>query len=107
MTKPKSCTIRLLNKSYEIKCPEHESQNLQLAALKLNSQVLAQKKKAKQLESYDALLLAALHISHELISCQNQQEQRRQQLSQFISSLESKISQAAADLSHLDNTPDA
>ena len=102
MTNVTSCSIRLLNKSYEIKCPEHEIENLQQAALKLNAQILEKKQKFKQLEDFDALLLAALHISHELISCQKQQEQRRLQLSQFISSLENKISQAAADISHLD-----
>ena len=99
MTTAKTCTIRLLNKSYEMKCPESEVSNLQQAALQLNAQVMEKKKKFKQLDNYDALLLAALHISHELISCQTQQTQRQQQLTQFISSLENKISQAAADIS--------
>ena len=98
MTKTKSCTIRLLNKSYEVKCPEAETENLQHAALKLNLQVQEKKSNFKQLDDYDALLLAALHISHELITCQSLQENRRQQLAQFINSLETKISQAAADI---------
>ncbi len=99
MKTTKSCTIRLLNKSYEIKCPEHETDSLAQAALKLNAQVLETKQKYRQLEDYDALLLAALHISHEVITCQSQQEQQRQQLALFISSLENKISQATADIS--------
>ncbi|MFY7697582.1 MAG: cell division protein ZapA [Legionella sp.] len=106
MTPLKSCTIRLQNKSYEIKCPENESKNLQLAAVKLNTQVIAQKKKAKQLEAYDALLLAALHISHELIGCQQQQQQQQQQFNRLIAALEEQIRQAAADISSLNKQAD-
>ncbi|AHE65675.1 cell division protein ZapA [Legionella oakridgensis] len=95
MTKTKSCTIRLLNKPYEIKCPEDEADNLKQAALKLNAHLLEQKRKFKQLDDFQALLLAALHISHELITSQAKEEERRQQLTQFISSLENKINQIA------------
>ncbi|WP_133128118.1 cell division protein ZapA [Legionella nagasakiensis] len=97
MTKTKSCTIRLLNKPYEIKCPEDEADNLRQAALKLNAHMLEQKKKFKQLDDYQTLLLAALHISHECITSQAKQEERRQQLTQFISSLENKINQLTTD----------
>ncbi|MCA0402440.1 MAG: cell division protein ZapA [Proteobacteria bacterium] len=93
MTTSKSCTIKLLNKSYEIKCPDGEMFNLKQAAEKLNDQLLQNKKKFKQLDEFQALLLAALNISHELVSCQRQQEQQRQQVTQFISSLENKIHQ--------------
>lgn len=93
MTSPKSCTIKLLNKSYEIKCPDNEMFNLKQAAEKLNDQLLQNKKKFKQLDEFHALLLAALNISHELINCQHQQEQQRKQVTQFINSLENKIHQ--------------
>ncbi|MDI9818969.1 MULTISPECIES: cell division protein ZapA [unclassified Legionella] len=93
MTISKSCSIKLMNKSYEIKCPDSEIDNLQQAAEKLNEHLLQNKKKFKQLDDFQTLLLAALHVSHELISCQRQQEQQRQQVTQFISSLENKIHQ--------------
>ncbi|KTC88153.1 MULTISPECIES: cell division protein ZapA [Legionella] len=93
MTTAKTCSIKLLNKTYEIKCPENEEINLEQAAEKLNEQ-LKQTKKFKQLDEFQALLLAALNISHELITCQKQQEQQRIQVSKFISSLENKIHQA-------------
>ena len=99
MATKKSCTIRLLNKSYELKCPENETDSLQRAALKLNAHLLEKKNKFKHLDDYQILMLAALHISHELITCQAQQEQRRQQLTQFISTLENKISQVAENFS--------
>lgn len=93
MTNSKNCTIKLLNKSYEIKCPDGEVNNLQQAAAKLNEQLQEGKKKFRQLDEFQALLLAALNISHELIISQRQQEQQRHQVSQFISTLENKIHQ--------------
>lgn len=93
MSKSKSCSIKLLNKTYEIKCPDDETANLEQAAEKLNEQLIQTKKKFKQLNEFQALLLAALNVSHELISCQKQQEQQRQQVTKFINSLENKIHQ--------------
>ncbi len=93
MTKSESCSIKLLGKTYEIKCPETEIANLELAAEKLNEQLLESTKKFKQLDEFQALLLAALNVSHELITCQKQQEQQRQQVTKFINSLENKIHQ--------------
>ncbi|MBA2653250.1 MAG: cell division protein ZapA [Tatlockia sp.] len=93
MTTQKPCSIKLLNKTYEIKCPDGEMANLQQAAEKLNEHLLQNKKKFKQLDEFHALLLAALNVSHELITCQQQQEQQRQQVTKFINSLENKIHQ--------------
>ena len=95
MTKTKCYTIRLLNKSYDIKCPEDEQQSLQLAAQKLNEQLLKKKAEFKKLDDVQALVLAALHLSHELITSQSQQKEQRHQLTEFISTLESKISKVA------------
>jgi len=93
MSKSQSCSIKLLNKTYEIKCPDTETANLQQAAEILNEQLLQTKKKFKQLDEFQSLLLAALNVSHELIACQKQQEQQRQQVAKFINSLENKIHQ--------------
>ncbi|USQ13604.1 cell division protein ZapA [Legionella lytica] len=91
MTQTKSCSIKLLNKSYEIKCPEGEEANLILAAQKLNNQIMQNKKKTKQLDDFHTLLLAALDISHELVVCKSEQAQQHHQVTQFITSLEHKI----------------
>lgn len=91
MTQMKLCTIKLLNKTFEIKCPEGEEHNLLLAVQKLNNQVHINKKKAKQLDNFQTLLLAALDISHELVLCKNKQSHQQHQVTQFINSLENKI----------------
>lgn len=91
MTSNAACKVKLLNKVYEIKCPEGEEANLLLAAKKLNDVITLNKGKFKQLDNFQTLLLAALDISHELVICKNEQEHQRHQVTQFISSLETKI----------------
>lgn len=91
MSTPKYHTVKLLNKSYKIKCPDEEIANLQLSAQKLNDQLLKNRDEFKHLTDYQSLLLAALHISHELINCQTQQAQQREQLGHLISSIEHNI----------------
>lgn len=95
MTKETFYTLQLLNKSYKIKCAEAEEATLQLAAQKLNEQLIQKKSEFKNLDNHHALILAALHISHELVTCQSQQKEQRQQLAKFIDALETKISQVA------------
>lgn len=90
MTNPKSCKVKILNKSFEIKCPEGEEANLSLAAKKLGDQMQSIKSKFKTLDDHKILLLSALNISHELIICKKAQELQHFQVTQFISSLESK-----------------
>ena len=43
------------------------------------------------MDDHHALLLAALHTSHELIQTQKAQAEKQAQLTQLIASLESKI----------------
>lgn len=91
MTQIKKCTVKILNKSYEIKCPEGEEPNLLLAAKKLNDQIASNKSKFRLLDDFQMLLLAALDISYDLVICKTEQEQQRNQVTQFISTLENKI----------------
>ncbi|MFA5960662.1 MAG: cell division protein ZapA [Tatlockia sp.] len=106
MSNSKTCSVKLLNKTYEIKCPEKETVNLQQAAEKLNEQLIQTKKKFKHLDAFQTLLLAALHVSHELITCQHQQKQQQEQVTQFINSLENKIHQVVHGSLHDDPRTD-
>lgn len=103
MTNIKSCKVKLLNKSYEIKCPEGEEINLLLAAEALNEKMLLNKTKFKKLDDFHTLLLAALDIGHELIICKNEQEHQRLQVTQFITTLENKINKTVGG--EADNLP--
>ena len=88
MTNSTFCTIQLQNKSYKIKCPDEEMDNLHLAAQKLNDTLVKKKNKFKRLDEYQALLLAALHLTHELVVSQRQQTQQRQEFTQFLKTLD-------------------
>lgn len=94
MTNPIPTTIRLLNKSFTIKCPPVETENLALAAEKLNQHLLEKKTQFKHLDEYNVLLLAALQVSHELIVDRSEHFEQNQQLAQLISLLESKINRS-------------
>jgi len=89
--KNKTTIVRLCNKSYEIKCPEHEAPTLQRAAQKLNDYISKKKKSHKQLDDFQALLLAALHISHELISAEERLDEQQSHIKGFVKSLEEKM----------------
>jgi cell division protein ZapA len=93
MTATKSATIKLLNHTYQVKCPEGEEEHLLLAADKLHTHMLANKKKHKKLDDFQALLLASLEVCHELILYKSKQEQQRVQVSEFMTSLENKINE--------------
>jgi len=90
----KHCTITLLEHSFDIKCPEGEEGNLQLAAEKINHLMRQKKVKSNNINDFQALMLAALTVSHELIRCQEEAEEQRIQFNQFIASLEQKINKA-------------
>lgn len=91
LNKNKTTIVRLCNKSYEIKCPEDEAPTLQRAAQKLNEYISKKKKSHKQLDDFQALLLAALHISHELVTAEEQLEFQQSHIREFITSLEAKM----------------
>lgn len=91
MTNTKTCKIKVLSKTYEIKCPEDEATNLTKAGKKLQKQIQSNKTKFKTMDNFELLLLSALDIAHELVISKNEQEQHKNQVSQFISSLENKI----------------
>jgi len=80
-----------MNKSYKIKCPVEEMDNLQLAAKKLNACISQKKSHFKTLDETQILLLAALDLSHELINQEQKQNQQREQLADFIHTLEERL----------------
>lgn len=94
MSTTNQCTIQLMNKSYKIKCPVEEMDNLQLAAKKLNATISQKKSQFKTLEPTQVLLLAALDLSHELINQEQKQNQQREQLAEFVHSLEERLKKA-------------
>jgi len=102
MTTSSSCPIKLLDKTYEIKCPEHEIANLKQAGEKLNKQLSLNKKKFKQLDDFQNALLAALQMSHELLSCQKQQKIQWDNIKSLMKNFEKSSEKAPTESSFLD-----
>lgn len=91
MIKKIPTTIHLMGKSFTLKCPENETENLKQATVKLNHHLENTKKQFKSLDDFETLLLAAIQVSHELVTNDSKQEQQNKHLSQLIDSLEKKI----------------
>ncbi len=87
-----SITIELLGKTQQFACPAGQEQALIDAAAYLNEQVAAMKQRATVRNDEKALLMAALHLSHELL----EERRQRQELSARQQSLCEKL---AASLS--------
>lgn len=87
-TVSKCCPIKLLDKTYDIKCPEPEIENLKQAAVNLNKHLMLNKKNFKQLDDFHNAILSALHMSHALLVCQKQQKNQRDNVKSFMKSLE-------------------
>lgn len=90
------CTIRLLKKSYTLRCPSGEEARLQLAAKKINDLMQKNQTKFPALEAFQLLLLAALEVSHALIA-QESAAENPQDMNDFIESLEARL-QSIAEL---------
>lgn len=90
-----TCSITILNKTYAIKCPEAEVEGLEHAAKMLNEALQNNVKKHPQLDDVQNLLLAALHIAHELHRDRKEHAHQKQQVNELVSYLEQRISQVA------------
>lgn len=84
------CTIKLQNKSYKIKCLDEEVDDLHLAAQKLNDIISEKKRLFKRLDEYQTLVMAALDLSCELVRCQQEQAQKRQEFAEFFKLLDAQ-----------------
>jgi cell division protein ZapA len=85
---PEQVTVTLLGKSHQFSCTPGQQQALIDAVDLLNGRVDEMRQRNTVRSDHNALLLAALHLCHELLALQNdthQAEQTLQQLTQRIS----------------------
>ena len=67
MNKPSGVTINLLDKQYQIACPDEEREDLTLSARYLDQQMRNIKASGKVVGLDRIAIMAALNISHELL----------------------------------------
>lgn len=90
-------SIKILNKTYEIKCQMGEEASLQQAADTLNDELRAIRQKHRHLDDVQTMMLAAMNLAHQLNETRIDQEKQRQQMSRFIETLEQKVKQVVVE----------
>jgi cell division protein ZapA len=80
-------TVELLGKEQQFACPEGQEEALKAAAKNLNDLVEQMKQRSTVRNDQQALLMAALHLSHELLEAQTQKAVDLQQQDQLIDKL--------------------
>ena len=76
-------TVRILDKEYRIACPKEEKEGLLTSAEYLNSQLKEIRHTGKVIGADRILALAALNITHELLTQKWQQERIGTRISQL------------------------
>ncbi|MGX1113315.1 cell division protein ZapA [Pseudoalteromonas sp. MBR-15] len=86
-------TVELLGKEHEFSCPPGQENALVAAAQHLNDLVDQMKQRSSVRNEQKALLMAALHLSHELLEAQSQQAKQEQQHDSLIDKLSQYLDQ--------------
>jgi cell division protein ZapA len=93
---PDTLTIKIFDKEYKVKCSVEQTGGLQAAARYLD-QIMHNVRDAGNILALERIaVLAALNITHELLSLRQQQEEYVAQLHQRLEVLQNKIEQALA-----------
>ncbi|KPM84202.1 MULTISPECIES: cell division protein ZapA [Pseudoalteromonas] len=94
MSSPQSqrVTVELLGKEHEFSCPPGQEHALVAAAQNLNDLVEQMKQRSSVRNDQKALLMAALHLSHELLEVKSQQAEQEQQHDSLIDKLSQHLS---------------
>ncbi len=87
-------SISIMDRSYNIKCPPEQAQALYKAAHYLDAQMRKVKQSASGSMTDSIAVVAALNISHELMSYKKHADNGSDTLNQRVKSLEKKIEQA-------------
>ena len=92
MAKTQHCQIRLLNKLYDIKCPNGKIDKLNVAAKKLDGLMLKYKQQYPLLDDNKLLLLSALEIAYQMTEHKEPSSVDQQdEVNALIHSLENRI----------------
>ena len=91
-------TVKLLDKEYLISCPKGEEASLMEAASYLDNKMNEIRNNSRSLSLDRVAVMAALHISHELLQTQRdmktQQDAAREQLERILAKLENALAEA-------------
>lgn len=94
MSHPKSVTVKLLNKDFQVSCPAGLEEQLQEASEYLDQKMKDIRHNGKVIGLERIAIMAALNLSNELILYRRQKEEYIQTVTEQIDRLQSKIDEA-------------
>ena len=96
MSHPLTVTLHILDKEYQISCPADERYNLEEAGRHLDATMRDIRNRGKVIGLERIAVMAALNISHEMLSGNRQQHQLLTEQQQQITDLTTRLDQALA-----------
>ncbi len=97
VNKLKSLTVQILNKEFQVSCPEGAEDQLNSAAYHLNQKMREIRKSGRVIGIERMAIMAALNIAHELALLREQNETHVRTMSEHINRLQNKIDIALMD----------
>lgn len=97
----KDASIKIMDKVYQIKCPESEINSLQQAAQYLEEKMRVMRD-AGVLSADRIAIITALNIVHQLLTLEQQKNITFQSINQRLQSLQSKVESALAQTAQLE-----
>ncbi len=84
-------TLEIAGRDYKLKTPVQQQQGLQEAALLFNEKISELKSRGRHLNNEQAAILAALHLSYDLVTERERLAQDRQQVETRLMQLQQVI----------------
>lgn len=94
MSQPLTVTLRILDKEYQVACPPEERYNLEEAARHLDATMRDIRNRGKVVGVERIAVMAALNISHAMLTGNSQKTRLMSDQQQEISELTARLDQA-------------
>ncbi|MHB1948379.1 MAG: cell division protein ZapA [Gammaproteobacteria bacterium] len=97
-------TIKILGKSYQIKCPEDEASALQEAAFYLEKKMRETRDTSKVLSIDRIAVITALNMAHQLLELETQAIEKAHAIQQRLRDIQNKVDTALVRHAQLELT---
>jgi cell division protein ZapA len=84
-------SVRLLGKSYQIKCPPEQAEALQTSAHYIENKLREMKQASGSTDTHQLLVVMALNLCHELTVLKSEKNQSSDTVGQKLQSLQNRI----------------
>ena len=101
MRSPTTVSVKILEKEYQVNCPEEEVDELAASARHLDAQMRAIRDSGKVLGLDRMAVMAALNISHDLLRLRGEQTNQANAMTRRTQDLMSRVDRALAEARQL------